>query len=79
MRYASAARATLGYPETARWYEQRADTCHPSNRDYMLSQLNDARAEAGQTLFDILVEIIQDHGPGGSQAEDGVVLELTEL
>ena len=59
----------------ARWYGQHADTCHPSNGEYMLSRRDDARAGNGQTLLDILVEVIRDHGPGGSQADDGVVLE----
>lgn len=32
----------------------------------------------GQTLFEILVEIIQKHGPGGVEADDNVTLELIE-
>lgn len=30
----------------------------------------------GATLFDTIVEIIRMHGPGGDEAEDGVVLDL---
>lgn len=30
----------------------------------------------GPTLFDTIVEIIRDHGPGGEQQEDNVVLRL---
>jgi hypothetical protein len=40
--------------------------------------MNEARAAIGPTLFDMLVKIIEDHGPGGSEAEDGVTLELVE-
>ncbi|MFT3913434.1 MAG: barstar family protein [Anaeromyxobacteraceae bacterium] len=35
-----------------------------------------SRAALGPGLFDTLVEIIRDHGPGGAEAEDGVLLEL---
>ena len=38
--------------------------------------LSDARAGVGQTVFDWLVEIIRDHGPGGEQAEDNVRIVL---
>ncbi len=30
----------------------------------------------GDHLFNTIVEIIQDHGPGGEEADDGVVLVL---
>jgi hypothetical protein len=30
----------------------------------------------GSTVFDWLIEIIRDHGPGGSESEDGVILDL---
>jgi hypothetical protein len=35
-----------------------------------------ARQREGSTLFDWVVEIIRDHGPGGDEAEDNVRLEL---
>ena len=35
-----------------------------------------ARASLGPRDFDAIVEIIRDHGRGGSQSEDGVELEL---
>jgi hypothetical protein len=38
--------------------------------------LSDARAGTGPTVFDWLIEIISDHGPGGSQASDNVQLTL---
>jgi RNAse (barnase) inhibitor barstar len=38
------------------------------------SQLS--RVRLGEKLFDTLVEIIRDHGEGGTQADDKVELEL---
>lgn len=35
-----------------------------------------SRARLGADLFDTLIEIIRDHGVGGSEAEDGVELVL---
>ena len=35
-----------------------------------------SRHRLGVDLFDTLIEIIRDHGPGGSEAEDGVELVL---
>ncbi len=35
-----------------------------------------AQRGEGPTLFDILVEIIRSHGPGGDEADEGVLLEL---
>jgi hypothetical protein len=40
------------------------------------SQSSVSRSKLGPTTFDMLVSIIRDHGPGGSEAEDNVVLEL---
>lgn len=35
-----------------------------------------AREHLGDRLFDTIVEIVREHGPGGAEAEDGVELEL---
>jgi RNAse (barnase) inhibitor barstar len=45
---------------------------------WVLRWLNSERSRnaLGPTLFDQLVDIIRDHGPGGAQWRDGVVLEL---
>lgn len=69
-------RERLGYAETARRLERILTTCHPENRDRIASELDEARARRGSTLFELLVEIITDHGPGGDQAEDGIELRL---
>jgi RNAse (barnase) inhibitor barstar len=69
-------RESLGFGETVRYLERKLTTCHPLNVGRVQEELADARAGSGMTLFDILVEIIQDHGPGGTQADDGIILEL---
>ena len=69
-------RERLGYPETVRFLESMLESCHPSNRESVAARLERARAGQGQTVFELLVEIISKHGPGGTEAEDNVRLEL---
>jgi hypothetical protein len=40
------------------------------------SRILRARSGQGSTLFDQIVEIIREHGPGGSESHDDIVLEL---
>jgi hypothetical protein len=75
-RDSESSRAALGYEATIRRLEQLLLTCHPSNRLTIEAWISSARRGEGPTLFDEIVEIIRDHGPGGSESEDGVVLEL---
>ena len=69
-------RATLGHQATARRLERLLVTCHPSNRPLIEAEIFHARRGEGPTLFDEIVNIIRDHGPGGPESEDGIVLEL---
>jgi RNAse (barnase) inhibitor barstar len=69
-------RARLGYPETVRQLERRLGECHPSNRLAIAKQLEQARLGVGPTVFDWLVEIVRDHGTGGTQEQDHVALAL---
>ncbi|WP_405365976.1 barstar family protein [Kitasatospora sp. NBC_00039] len=55
----------LSHPETARQLELTLARCHPSNRDRVAVRLAEARAGRGPTVFDRLVEIIEDELPGG--------------
>ena len=66
----------LGYAETVRQLEKRLQRCHPDNQEMVADQLARARGGIGPTVFDWLVEIVRDHGPGGEQAVDGVLLSL---
>ena len=69
-------RAALGYDATIKWREQQLQRCHPSNVPMVEAALAAARRGEGQTVFDILLEIIRCHGPGGDEEEDGVELKL---
>lgn len=73
---ADLSRERLGYAETGRELERKLLECHPSSRELVAAELEQARRGVGTTVFDWLVEIIADHGEGGSQAEDGVALRL---
>lgn len=74
--HADRSAARLGHAATARWLESKVETCHPANVARFRRELADARAGEGPTLFDTLIGILRDHGEGGSEAEDRVVLEL---
>jgi RNAse (barnase) inhibitor barstar len=69
-------RKALGYPATVRYLEEKVRRCHPANVDSVRADLESARRGEGQTLFEILVEIIRAHGPEGEKEDDGVELEL---
>jgi len=69
-------RERLSFAETSRQLESHLQFCHPPNRIEIATQLQEARDCKGSTVFDWLVEIIQVHGPGGAESEDGVILEL---
>ncbi len=75
-RDSAISRERLGYGETIKWLEERVQNCHPTNVPIMKQELAEARQGIGQTLFDMLVEIIRDHGPDGQEAEDQVDLRL---
>ena len=69
-------RSALGWPATIARYDRLLQTCHPDNRIGVKHLLEEARHHRGQTLFDLIVEIIQNHGSGGDEPESGVVLVL---
>jgi hypothetical protein len=52
-------RAGLGYGEMVKWLEERVQHCHPSNVSHMRERLEEAKLGRGQTMFDLLVEIIE--------------------
>lgn len=69
-------RQQLGYPETVLQLRLRLKRCHPTNREIVTANLKDAENNIGPTVFNWLVEIIQDHCTGGAQSDDGIELEL---
>jgi hypothetical protein len=69
-------RDALGYEATARRLEGILATCHPEHRSRIEAAIARARRREGPILFDDIVAIIRDHGPDGTESEDGVLLEL---
>jgi RNAse (barnase) inhibitor barstar len=69
-------RSALGYEATIQRLEQVLLICHPSNRSKVEIRIGGARRGEGPTLFNEIVDIIRDHGPGGEESEDGILLEL---
>jgi hypothetical protein len=69
-------REVLGHDATVRWLEDTLRTCHPENRPSVQGELELARRGEGSTLFDWIVEIVREHGPGGEEAADEVHLHL---
>jgi RNAse (barnase) inhibitor barstar len=69
-------REQLGYAETVRQLERRLERCHPSNRQFVVEELERARRGVGPTVFDWIVEIINTHADGGSEQENSVKLML---
>lgn len=51
----------LGIPETLKYYQKMLKRCHPSNIPAIKKDMKDLENNAGQTLFDIIVEIISRH------------------
>jgi RNAse (barnase) inhibitor barstar len=54
-------KSDLGYSETIKWLERKLKQCHPSNIPSIKEELIKANNRQGQTLFDIIIEIIKDH------------------
>lgn len=69
-------RTALGHPETVRRLERLLPGVDPSNRAAFTARLDAARRGEGPTLFDEIVAIIREHGPGGREPADGVLVEL---
>jgi hypothetical protein len=69
-------RETLGYTATIKRLRGLLETCHPSNRESIRHRIEEAERGVGPTLFDEILEIIRIHGPGGSEEDNGVLLEL---
>lgn len=59
-----ASRRTLGREETVRQLELRLGRVHPQNRAAVEEQLEQAKAGLGTTVFDWLVEIMEERAPG---------------
>lgn len=54
-------KSNLSWTETIKYAESKLETCHESNVGYVKSELELIRRHKGQTLFDLLIEIIKEH------------------
>lgn len=54
-------RMDFGWEETIKYLSAKLTTCHPSNVKSVAGDLELAKSRLGQTLFDILLEIIKEH------------------
>lgn len=61
-KYSGPSRESLGYGEMVKWLEERVQNCHPLSVPHMRERLEAAVRGEGQTMFDLLVEIIQAQG-----------------
>ncbi|MEV7086502.1 barstar family protein [Streptomyces sp. NPDC093085] len=57
-------RRALGHEETVRTLQRRLERTHPDNRPALRARIEDARAGRGPTVFDELVEVIEESVPG---------------
>jgi hypothetical protein len=68
--------SALGYDATILRLQELLQRCDPSNRSTIQARIRQAERHKGLTLFDEIVDIIREHGPGCGESEDGVLLEL---
>ncbi|MCB9325613.1 MAG: barstar family protein [Lewinellaceae bacterium] len=54
-------RMKLGYEETVKYFQDKLRKCHPSNKREVKNELEMAMNGKGETLFEMIVEIIKDH------------------
>ena len=72
--HAGKSRNDFGYGATVEHYKNVLERCHPSNRAIFEKRLDSAKNRIGQTLFEIIVEIITNSGNSGHDC----TLELIE-
>lgn len=58
-------RRDFGYSATVQYFEEILKRCHPMNVDCVQKKLKDAKNQSGQTLLDIIIEIILDTDNSG--------------
>ncbi|MDQ0193257.1 barstar family protein [Paenibacillus wynnii] len=51
----------LGYIETIKKLNEKYEHCHPTNKVSVLQELHKARNNQGPTVFDRIIEIINEH------------------
>lgn len=51
----------LGYAEIIKYLEQKLKLCHPSNKEFVQNEIRDAQENKGNTLFQIIIDIIAEN------------------
>lgn len=51
----------FSWKETLTYLEDSLTICHPSNTSYIKTQIKKAKEKTGQTILDIIIEIIEGH------------------
>lgn len=51
----------LGWNETIKYITAKLKTCHPANIQLVKDKLESAKQHKGQTLFELIVDIISSH------------------
>lgn len=51
----------LGYEETIKRLNEKYEKCHPTNKEFILQEIIHAKNNKGPTVFDWIVEIINEH------------------
>jgi RNAse (barnase) inhibitor barstar len=51
----------LGYEETVKYYQNILGKCHPTAKREVRGKLELAKNKVGETLFEMIVEIIKEH------------------
>lgn len=75
---AKISRERLGSEETLKMLHEQLANCHPSNIPYLTKRIREAENKRGKNVFDILLDIIKRHCPGGQEASSGVELILRD-
>ena len=57
----SKSQTELGYPETIRYLENKLIRCHPTAIPFVKKDIEEAKKGEGNTLFQIIIEIIHRH------------------
>jgi RNAse (barnase) inhibitor barstar len=70
----SKSRADFGYAATIKYFEAMLEYCHPSNRGNVAEALASAKLNRGDTLLNMIVNIITDSNDTGHNC----VLEMVE-
>ena len=67
-------KSDFGYKSTILYYKNILKKCHPTNIEYIKNKIKDAKLNKGETLMDIIIEIILDTDNSGHDCK----LEIIE-